>query len=181
MPTRRPLGILNLLLFLSYLLPCPPPFLRDLLLPRLSSCPGGRAEPSPMNVLRIYKIRYDRGCVSREIIYPRRPLTLLSLDRTRGARFRVSLSEIKARPAKKKARPAEYKSTHILFDAKFIGPKKSPEISVIRLSTPARAPIDFVRLSTFTAVVPRCYARGTIALIRTQGTIVSIDSVSLER
>lgn len=75
-PTRRPLGILNLLLFLSYLLPCP------LLFSAIFFClvyllleEGGPSPP--MSVLRIYKIRYDRGCVSREIIYPRQPLTLL--------------------------------------------------------------------------------------------------------
>lgn len=55
---------------------------------------------SSMSVLRIYKIRYDR--VSREIIYPRRPLTLLSLNRTRGARFRGFAQRLKARLAKKR-------------------------------------------------------------------------------
>lgn len=87
-----------------------------------------------MNILRIYKIRYDRGCVSRNYLSPTTSYTPLSQSYPRG-QISGFVQRLKAHPAEKKDRPAEYKSTHILFDVKFIGSKKPPKISAIRLST----------------------------------------------
>lgn len=125
-----------------------------------------------MNVLRIYKIRYDRGYVFREIIYPRRIYSSSSRSYPRG--------QISGFAPRLKARPAKRGSA---------GPNINRRIFYTIQNLSARGNGLKFRWSDYRHrsniyrlifVVRRLYARNTTRFVRTR-TIISIEFVSVSR